>query len=104
MGVRECVNHGLLAPYAVLSERAGDAVAHVKFTLLLLPTGTIKITGLDAPAGFASRELPTEIQSLLQIDEATAAAERRKLKKKNARKKKANSGATGETSKEEEEA
>jgi len=30
----------------VLSERPGDIVAHIKFTVLLLPTGTAKVTGL----------------------------------------------------------
>lgn len=46
MGVRECVNHGLMMPYPVLHERKGDFVAHVKFTVLLLPNGTLQITGL----------------------------------------------------------
>lgn len=53
MGVRECVTHELLAPYPVLQERPTrdngerDFVAHVKVTVLLLPSGnTAQITGL----------------------------------------------------------
>jgi hypothetical protein len=47
LGVRECVNHDLLLPYPVLHEKRGDFVAHVKVTVLLLPSGnTAQITGL----------------------------------------------------------
>mmetsp|Transcript_5650 Transcript_5650/g.9287 ORF Transcript_5650/g.9287 Transcript_5650/m.9287 type:complete len:459 (+) Transcript_5650:114-1490(+) len=46
MGVRECVNHGLLMPYPVLYEKKGDFIAHVKFTVLLLPSGTLQVTGI----------------------------------------------------------
>ncbi|KAJ1437200.1 peptidase M24, structural domain-containing protein [Ochromonadaceae sp. CCMP2298] len=48
LGVRECVTHGLLMPYPVLYERKGDFIAHVKFTVLLLPSGTLQITGLPS--------------------------------------------------------
>lgn len=30
----------------ILMERPGDIVVHVKFTVLLLPSGTVKVTGL----------------------------------------------------------
>jgi len=33
------VNHGLLTPYPVLHEKPGDFIAHIKFTVLLLPSG-----------------------------------------------------------------
>lgn len=50
LGVRECVNHELLLPYPVLNEKRGDFVAHVKVTVLLLPSGnTAQITGLVPP-------------------------------------------------------
>lgn len=48
LGVRECVNHQILVPYPVLQEKKGDIVAHVKFTLLLLPNGNLQITGLPS--------------------------------------------------------
>lgn len=45
LGLVECVNHDLLQPYPVLHEKPGDYVAHVKFTVLLMPNGSDKITG-----------------------------------------------------------
>lgn len=101
MGVRECVTHGLLTPYGVLAERAGDHIAHVKYTVLLMPNGTVKITGLEKPEGFSSRELPEELAALLAVDEAALAAEKKKLKKKAARSKKAGGGASAGATEEE---
>lgn len=45
LGLVECVNHELLQPYPVLHEKPGDYVAHVKFTVLLMPNGSDKVTG-----------------------------------------------------------
>ncbi|KAA8517759.1 hypothetical protein F0562_015236 [Nyssa sinensis] len=44
LGLLECVNHDLLQPYPVLHEKPGDYVAHVKFTVLLMPNGSDRIT------------------------------------------------------------
>lgn len=83
LGVRECVQHQLLTPYPVLYERPGDFVAHVKFTILLLPNGNTKITGLDLPPGlYVSAEdkvLPEATRELL-----AAATKTKKSKKKKA--------------------
>jgi curved DNA binding protein len=48
-GIVECLTHGLLHPYPVLEDR-GAQVAHFKFTVLLLPGGSLKLTGGPAPA------------------------------------------------------
>eukprot|EP01018_Ginkgo_biloba_P037166 Gb_07971 [translate_table: standard] len=45
LGLVECVNHELLQPYPVLHEKPGDLIAHIKFTVLLMPNGSDKITG-----------------------------------------------------------
>ncbi|MCO5601016.1 hypothetical protein L7F22_055132 [Adiantum nelumboides] len=45
LGLVECVNHELLQPYPVLHEKPGDYVAHLKFTVLLMPNGSDKLTG-----------------------------------------------------------
>lgn len=45
LGLVECVNHELLMPYPVLHEKPGDLVAHIKFTVLLMPNGSDRITG-----------------------------------------------------------
>ncbi|KAH0934989.1 hypothetical protein HID58_012106 [Brassica napus] len=44
LGLVECVNHGHLQPYPVLYEKPGDFVAQIKFTVLLMPNGSDKIT------------------------------------------------------------
>ncbi|KAL3622757.1 ERBB-3 BINDING PROTEIN 1 [Castilleja foliolosa] len=44
LGLVECVNHELLQPYPVLHEKPGDLVAHIKFTVLLMPNGSDRIT------------------------------------------------------------
>ncbi|KAH8950455.1 hypothetical protein BDL97_10G086200 [Sphagnum fallax] len=44
LGLVECVNHELLQPYPVLHEKLGDFVAHIKFTVLLMPNGSDRIT------------------------------------------------------------
>merc|ERR550537_2100278 len=46
VGVSEAKRHELLDEYPVLKEREKEVVAQFKFTLLLLPGGTKKITGL----------------------------------------------------------
>ncbi|XP_047321492.1 ERBB-3 BINDING PROTEIN 1-like [Impatiens glandulifera] len=44
LGLVECVNHDLLQPYPVLHEKPGDFVAHIKFTVLLMPNGSDRVT------------------------------------------------------------
>ncbi|KAG7560499.1 Creatinase/aminopeptidase-like [Arabidopsis thaliana x Arabidopsis arenosa] len=44
LGLVECVNHGHLQPYPVLYEKPGDFVAQIKFTVLLMPNGSDRIT------------------------------------------------------------
>ena len=46
MGVVECTKHSLVEPFNVLYEREGEFVAQFKFTVLLMPNGPLKITGL----------------------------------------------------------
>ncbi|KAI3836825.1 hypothetical protein MKW98_005158 [Papaver atlanticum] len=44
LGLVECMNHELLQPYPVLHEKPGDFVAQIKFTVLLMPNGSDRIT------------------------------------------------------------
>merc|ERR1719188_1357366 len=50
IGVSEAKRHELLEDYPVLKEKDGQFVAQFKFTVLLLPGGTKKITGLPLGA------------------------------------------------------
>lgn len=47
LGLAECVKHNLVQPYRVLYEKSGEFAAHFKFTVLLMPNGPHKITGLS---------------------------------------------------------
>uniref|UniRef100_M4BP53 Peptidase M24 domain-containing protein n=1 Tax=Hyaloperonospora arabidopsidis (strain Emoy2) TaxID=559515 RepID=M4BP53_HYAAE len=80
MGVVECVKHDLLQAYPILEGRSGDKVAHFKATVLLLPSGTTKITGLAFPSD--------RVLSGKTVDEETAKILATSLKKKNKKKKK----------------
>merc|ERR1719183_708995 len=55
VGVSEAKRHELLEEYPVLREKDKETVAQFKFTVLLLPGGTKKITGM--PFGEAEKQL-----------------------------------------------
>jgi len=46
LGVIECAKHELVEPYPIYHEKEGEFVAEFKFTLLLMPSGQLKITGM----------------------------------------------------------
>lgn len=80
MGVRECVNHELLMQFPGLIERKEEFVAHVKVTVLLLPSGnTAQITGLppltyiEAVQAQASGKSDGSVPELPAVDPASAA-------------------------------
>merc|ERR1712137_1131278 len=83
VGVSEAKRHELLEEYPVLKEKDGETLAQFKFTVLLLPGGTKRITGL--PLGSLEKQLtPTckveneEMKKLL----ATSANPKKAKKKK----------------------
>eukprot|EP00968_Pinguiococcus_pyrenoidosus_P003534 scaffold228_cov312-Pinguiococcus_pyrenoidosus.AAC.52 len=113
-GLRECLANELLLPYPVMVEREGETIVHVKFTVrywlvacgtqpfreahslvmiqvLLLPTGTTRITGMEYPV--------ESFKSDKQVDEETAAilAQQGKKKRRNKKKKKASEAAPAES-------
>jgi len=90
LGIPECVQRGLLTPYPSLHDHSGT-VAHFKCTVLLLPSGTVRVTGLDLPEYFTtSKEADDETKAVLkQLEEEAAkkaAREAAKKKKKKAAK------------------
>lgn len=87
MGITETVAHGLLTPYPSLIEKSGT-VAHFKCTVLLLPSGTTRVTGLELPEYFKTSKEPDEETTKILAAIAEAAA--KKAKKKAAKKKKKN--------------
>jgi len=87
LGLPECVAHGLLTPYPSLHDHSGK-VAHFKCTVLLLPSGTARITGLDLPAYFKTKKEPDEetAKILAQIADEDAKRAARMAAKKNKKK------------------
>ena len=85
LGIPECMEKGLLTPYASLHERSGT-VAHFKCTVLLLPTGTSRATGLDLPSYFKTSKTPDEetakVLKTIEAEEAKKAARKAKKSKK----------------------
>ena len=88
MGVTECLSHGLLAPYPVLHEQKDAKVAHFKCTVLLLPSGTSRVTGLEMPEYFKTDKQPDEeTQTILkELEEIAAKKAAKKAKKKKKKK------------------
>lgn len=46
MGIGECERHNLMKPFPVLYEKDGEYVAQMKATVLLMPNGLLRVTGL----------------------------------------------------------
>lgn len=83
MGVVECVNHKLLEPFNVLHEKDEEFVAQFKITVLLLPNGTMKITGLPVDVDLYQSEYKIEDE---EIKKLLGTAVSSKTKKKKAKK------------------
>ena len=90
MGVIECAKHDLVEPYPVYQEKDGEFVAEFKFTLLLMPSGQMKITGLPIDL-----ELYQSDYAILNNDIKQLLASSTQKKKKNKKKKKTNSNQQG---------
>lgn len=80
MGVVECVKHNLFTPYPVLCEKNDDIVSHFKYTVLLLPSGTVKVTGIpvDVADWQSDKVLSEAVQKVMAMS-----AKSKKKKKKN---------------------
>lgn len=82
MGVVECVNHKLVEPFNVLYEKEGEFVAQFKYTVLLMPTGSHKITGLPVELELFESEHKIEDETIKGLLERSVAPKAGKNKKK----------------------
>lgn len=82
MGLKECVNHKLIEPFPVLHEKEGELVAQFKFTVLLLPTRSHKITGLPVDMSMYKTEYKIEDESLVKLLASSNPTATKKKKKK----------------------
>jgi len=90
LGVIECAKHDLMEPYPVYFEKEGEFVAEFKYTVLIMPNGTMKITGLpvDLDAYQTENQITDEnLKNLLQ-----SSLNIKKKKKKNKKKTAKNEG------------
>jgi len=81
MGVVECVTHKLIEPFQVLYEKEGETVAQFKFTVLLMPNGPHRITGLPFEEELYKSDHTiedAEIQKLLKTSANPKAAKKKK--------------------------
>ena len=90
VGTTEASKHGLLEAYPVLHEKEGDFVAHVKFTIMLTPTGTVRLTGYpynETATAVKSEKKPVSEEVVKAL--GTAIFGKKKKKRSNKKKKKA---------------
>uniref|UniRef100_A0A7S1G319 Peptidase M24 domain-containing protein n=2 Tax=Corethron hystrix TaxID=216773 RepID=A0A7S1G319_9STRA len=87
MGITECVNHGLVIPYPSLNEKSGALVAHFKSTVLVLPSGPSRVTGLAIPDYFKTDKSPDDETAKI-LEEIRIKAEKKAAKKKKKKNKK----------------
>lgn len=86
MGVHECVTHKLIEPFQVLYDKEGAHVAQFKFTVLLMPNGPHKITGLPFDDALVKSEKAVEDNEILKLLKTSANPKAAKKKKKAAEK------------------
>lgn len=84
MGVVECVKHDLVQPFNVLYEKPGEVVAQFKFTVILMPNGPLKITGLPFDSEFYQSEHSVQDEDLKALLAQSASRKAAKKKKKKA--------------------
>merc|ERR1712203_698208 len=67
VGISEARRHELLEEYPPFREKEGQCVAKFKFTLLLLPGGTKKITGLPLPEKQVASTLEVQDEEMKKL-------------------------------------
>jgi len=82
MGVNECVNHKLIDPYQVLYEKNGEIVAQFKFTVLLMPSGSHKITGLPVDIELYQSDNSIKDESIQKLLSTSVNPSKKKKKNK----------------------
>jgi len=91
MGIKECVEHGVVTAYPVLEEKRDQFVGHVKFTVLVMPNGPLKVTGVSMNVDEIKTDHKVTDEELLKLL-ATSVKKKKKNKKKR-------TGAAGTTDK-----
>eukprot|EP00188_Purpureofilum_apyrenoidigerum_P000862 Plantae.Rhodophyta-Purpureofilum_apyrenoidigerum.ctg14320.p1 GENE.Plantae.Rhodophyta-Purpureofilum_apyrenoidigerum.ctg14320~~Plantae.Rhodophyta-Purpureofilum_apyrenoidigerum.ctg14320.p1 ORF type:complete len:429 (+),score=130.61 Plantae.Rhodophyta-Purpureofilum_apyrenoidigerum.ctg14320:95-1288(+) len=80
-GMSELINHNLVVGYPVLFERNGEIVGRIKFTALLMPSQTIRITTVEKPAAKSEIEVTDKVLKDLLAQEVETKKKKKKKKK-----------------------
>lgn len=69
MGLKECLEHGLLVPYPVMMEKNGEQVAHFKATVMIGGACTSVLSGLELDNAIKSDKVIKEqaVKDLLAL-------------------------------------
>jgi len=86
MGVVECVTHRLIEPFQVLFDKEGCHVAQYKFTVLLMPNGPHKITGLPFDESLVKSDKSVQDEEIVKLLKTSANPKAARKKKKAAEK------------------
>merc|ERR1712151_350482 len=78
VGVSEARRHELLDEYPVLKEKPEEFTAQFKFTVLLLPGGTKKITGLALNEAQVGSALSVQNEDLKKLPASFASPKKQK--------------------------
>merc|ERR1712003_464877 len=84
VGISEARRHELLEEYPPFREKEGQCVAKFKFTLLLLPGGTKKITGLPLPDKQVASSLSVQDEEMRKLLASSANPKKKKKSSKKA--------------------
>merc|ERR1712098_653140 len=82
MGVVECVAHKLIEPFQVLYDKDGSTVAQFKFTVLLMPNGPHKITGLPFDESLVKSDKSIKDEEITKLLKTSANPNAAKKKEK----------------------
>jgi curved DNA binding protein len=67
IGVKECMEHDLLVPYPILTEKPGEVVAHFKFTVMITKGKTTALTGLPIDEALFKSDFEIKDQAVLDL-------------------------------------
>lgn len=83
IGVKECLEHDLIVPYSVMTEKPGNFVAQFKFTVMITKGKTTALTGLQIDEKLFKTEKEIKDPEVLELlAQSMEKAEQKKVKQK----------------------
>ncbi|KAJ8907782.1 hypothetical protein NDN08_007886 [Rhodosorus marinus] len=83
LGMTELLTHGLVVGYPVLYEKEGEIVGRIKYTALVMPSQTIRVTSVQPPQNVKSEK---EVKDQSLKDLLAQEVDKKKKKKKDKKK------------------